>query len=44
GHKSYAMGLILQEHSRTLTDTDADACVSRVLQALAQAYAARIRG
>ena len=44
GHKSYAMGLILQEHSRTLTDTDADACVSRVLQALAQAFAARIRG
>ena len=44
GHKSYAIGLILQEHSRTLTVTDADACVSRVLQALAQAYAARIRG
>ena len=43
-HKSFAMGLILQDHSRTLTDTDADACLARVLQALAQACAARIRG
>ena len=44
GHKSFAMGLILQDHSRTLTDSDADACLARVLQVLAQSCAARIRG
>ncbi len=44
GHKSFAMGLILQDHSRTLTDSDADACVEAVVQALQQSCAARIRG
>ncbi|MFT3806041.1 phenylalanine--tRNA ligase subunit beta [Arenimonas sp.] len=44
GTKSLAMGLILQDVSRTLTDQDADQAVSRALQALASDCGARIRG
>jgi phenylalanyl-tRNA synthetase beta chain len=43
GFKSLAMGLILQDNSRTLTDTDADQLVERVVAGLAAAHAARIR-
>jgi len=44
GFKSLAMGLILQEESRTLTDQDVDAVVSSVTQAIDAAHGARIRG
>jgi phenylalanyl-tRNA synthetase beta chain len=44
GFKSLAMGLILQEDSRTLTDRDVDAVVADVTAALASTHAARIRG
>jgi phenylalanyl-tRNA synthetase beta chain len=43
GFKSLAMGLILQEESRTLTDRDVDAVVAAVLAALQRDHAARIR-
>jgi phenylalanyl-tRNA synthetase beta chain len=42
--KSLAMGLILQDDSRTLTDEDADKCVARVLAALERECQARLRG
>lgn len=44
GFKSLAMGLILQEDSRTLTDRDADGVVAAVLAALQREHAAAIRG
>ncbi|MGY0505384.1 phenylalanine--tRNA ligase subunit beta [Luteimonas sp. e5] len=44
GFKSLAMGLILQEESRTLTEQEVDALVARVITALAQEQAIRIRG
>ena len=44
GFKSLAMGLILQEDSRTLTDRDADGVVAQVLAALQREHAAVIRG
>ncbi len=44
GFKSLAMGLILQEDSRTLTDPDVEAVVAGVTAALASAHGARIRG
>ncbi len=44
GQKSLAIGLILQENSRTLTDTDVDAVVARVVAALGSEHGARIRG
>ena len=44
GFKSLAMGLILQDNTRTLTDQDADAAVSRVVAALGSSHGARIRG
>jgi phenylalanyl-tRNA synthetase beta chain len=44
GFKSLAMGLILQEDSRTLTDREVDAVVADVTVALESAHAARIRG
>jgi phenylalanyl-tRNA synthetase beta chain len=44
GFKSLAMGLILQEDSRTLTDREVDAVVADVTVALQSAHAARIRG
>ncbi|UPG91501.1 phenylalanine--tRNA ligase subunit beta [Luteibacter aegosomaticola] len=44
GRKSLAMGLILQDASRTLTDDDADACVADAVKALEQTCKARLRG
>jgi phenylalanyl-tRNA synthetase beta chain len=44
GFKSLAMGLILQDDSRTLTDRDVDAVVANVTAALEVAHGARIRG
>jgi len=44
GRKSLAMGLILQEPSRTLVDDDADRCVRQVVAALEQACKAKLRG
>lgn len=41
--KSVAIGLILQDTSRTLTDADADAVVNDVRAALAREFQARIR-
>ncbi|MEF3080764.1 phenylalanine--tRNA ligase subunit beta [Luteimonas sp. SMYT11W] len=44
GFRSLAMGLILQESSRTLTDRDVDAVVADVVAALAREHHAKIRG
>jgi phenylalanyl-tRNA synthetase beta chain len=44
GVKSLAMGLILQDRSRTLTDQDADQCVDLAVSALATGYKAKLRG
>ncbi|HET8941602.1 MAG TPA: phenylalanine--tRNA ligase subunit beta, partial [Rudaea sp.] len=44
GVKSVAIGLILQDESRTLTDEDADRCVARALAALESECQARLRG
>jgi len=44
GFKSLAMGLILQEESRTLTERDVDAAVASVTAALQQEHGAVIRG
>jgi phenylalanyl-tRNA synthetase beta chain len=44
GRKSLAMGLILQDASRTLTDEDADRCVADALAALERDCMARLRG
>lgn len=44
GFRSLAMGLILQEVSRTLTDRDVDAVVAEVVAALARGHGAKIRG
>ena len=43
GTKSLAMGLILQEVSRTLTDSEADSAVAGALAALGGECGARIR-
>jgi len=43
GRKSVALGLILQEKSRTLNDTEVDGVVDTVTQALADKFAATIR-
>ncbi|HYG07727.1 MAG TPA: phenylalanine--tRNA ligase subunit beta [Stenotrophomonas sp.] len=43
GFKSLAMGLILQDNSRTLTDRDVDAVVADVLAAVEREHHARIR-
>jgi phenylalanyl-tRNA synthetase beta chain len=43
GFKSAAMGLILQDASRTLTDREVDAVVASVTEAVATAHGARIR-
>ena len=43
GFKSLAMGLILQESSRTLTDRDVDAVVADVVAALQRDHGASIR-
>ena len=42
--KSLAMGLILQDDSRTLTDEVADKCVARAIAALESECQARLRG
>jgi len=44
GRKSLAMGLILQDASRTLTDDDADSCVRKAVSALEAACEAKLRG
>ena len=44
GRKSLAMGLILQDASRTLTDDDADRCVREAIVALEQSCKAKLRG
>jgi phenylalanyl-tRNA synthetase beta chain len=44
GVKSVAMGLILRNTSRTLTDSDADVAVSKAVQALRDEYGAELRG
>ncbi|MFT4247653.1 MAG: phenylalanine--tRNA ligase subunit beta [Pseudomonas sp.] len=43
GFKSLAMGLILQDNSRTLTDRDVDAVVTEVVTVAEREYRARIR-
>ncbi len=43
GRKSVALGLILQETSRTLTDQDADESISAVVALLEREYNAKIR-
>ncbi|MCL4721215.1 MAG: phenylalanine--tRNA ligase subunit beta [Gammaproteobacteria bacterium] len=43
GQKSVALGLILQETSRTLTDADADRIIGCVVQRLALDFGAKIR-
>ena len=42
--KSLSMGLILQDHSRTLTDQDADRCVALAVSALEAGCKAKLRG
>jgi phenylalanyl-tRNA synthetase beta chain len=44
GRKSLAMGLILQDASRTLTDDDADRCVREAVAALERTCKAKLRG
>ncbi|MCC7632908.1 phenylalanine--tRNA ligase subunit beta [Stenotrophomonas rhizophila] len=44
GFKSLAMGLILQDKSRTLTDRDVDAVVAEAVAAMERDHHARIRG
>ncbi len=44
GFKSLAMGLILQDKSRTLTDRDVDAVVAEAVAAIEREHHARIRG
>jgi len=43
GLKSLALGLILQETSHTLTDTEVDGVMDRILQALKQKLSAQLR-
>lgn len=44
GHKSLAMGLILQDNTRTLQDRDVETVVAETVAALAREHGARIRG
>jgi phenylalanyl-tRNA synthetase beta chain len=44
GRKSLAMGLILQDASRTLTDDDADRCIREAVAALEHTCKAKLRG
>ena len=44
GQKSIAMGLILQDYYRTLTDRDVDDVVDRVVRRLEGAFGATLRG
>lgn len=43
GKKSIGLGLLLQDPSRTLTDTEVDAAVADLLQAMGQELAIRLR-
>lgn len=43
GRKSFAIGLILQDDSRTLTDQDADQCTAEVLALLGREFGATLR-
>jgi phenylalanyl-tRNA synthetase beta chain len=43
GHKSVALRVGLRSQDRTLTGDDADACMSRVVAALAHATGGRLR-
>ena len=43
GRKSLAIGLILQDSSRTLTDQDADRSVAEVVKLLESEFGARLR-
>jgi len=43
GRKSLAFGLILQESSRTLTDSEVDAAIDRVVAKLKQELGAALR-
>ncbi|HET7845431.1 MAG TPA: phenylalanine--tRNA ligase subunit beta [Xanthomonadales bacterium] len=44
GSRSLAIGLILQDHYRTLTDLDADRSVASALDALAREHDVKLRG
>ncbi|WP_411834338.1 phenylalanine--tRNA ligase subunit beta [Pseudoxanthomonas mexicana] len=44
GFKSLAMGLILQDNSRTLTERDVETVAARVVASLGREHGARIRG
>ncbi len=44
GQKSLAMGLILQDNSRTLNDRDVDGAIAGVVSAIERDHGARIRG
>lgn len=44
GQKSLAIGLILQDNSRTLTDREVDESIAGVVDAIAREHGARIRG
>jgi phenylalanyl-tRNA synthetase beta chain len=44
GQKSLAIGLILQDNSRTLTDRDVETVVSEAVAAMGREHGARIRG
>ncbi len=44
GQKSLAMGLILQDNSRTLTDREVDEAIAGVVDAITREHGARIRG
>jgi phenylalanyl-tRNA synthetase beta chain len=43
GLKSVALGLILQETSRTLTDDDADSAMAAAVRKLQEKYGAELR-
>lgn len=43
-HKSLAIGLILRDVSRTLTDEEVDRVVGRVVDGLGQSFGAKLRG
>ncbi|MGV6853027.1 MAG: phenylalanine--tRNA ligase subunit beta [bacterium] len=44
GFKSVAMGLILQDVSRTLTDSDVDDVVNNIVDGLSNTFGAKLRG
>lgn len=44
GHKSVALGLIVQDDSRTLTDGDVETLVSRAVRRLEEIHGATLRG